>query len=163
MISRTRFTGRPVALLLFDLDRFKSINDKFGHSAGDAVLSAFCRLATSLLRPTDLFGRIGGEEFASLLPDTTRQDALLLAERLRTAFKATSHEVADQTLTATVCVGVAVSDDASSDLAALLDAADRALYRAKATGRNRVELSSYSATAPPPRPSRVLSSALDGG
>jgi diguanylate cyclase (GGDEF)-like protein len=155
MMARTRFTGRPVALLLFDLDRFKSINDRFGHSAGDAVLSAFCLLATSLLRPTDLFGRIGGEEFASLLPDTTRQDALLLAERLRAAFEATSHKIADQTLTATVCVGVAVSDDASSDLAALLEAADRALYRAKTMGRNRVELSMHSATPLSTRPSGV--------
>jgi diguanylate cyclase (GGDEF)-like protein len=137
---RTRFARRPAALLLFDLDRFKSINDRFGHGVGDGVLVAFCQLATSLLRPTDLFGRIGGEEFASLLPDTTRRDALLLAERLRAAFEATSHKVAEQTLTATVSVGIAISDDASPDLGALLDVADQALYRAKATGRNRVEL-----------------------
>ena len=134
LMVRTRFTNRPAALLMFDLDRFKSINDKFGHTAGDAVLIAFCQLATSLLRPTDLFGRIGGEEFASLLPDTTRQDALLLAERLRAAFEVTTHTVAGRTLTATVCVGVAISDDASYDLAALLDVADQALYRAKAIG-----------------------------
>ena len=140
-MARTRFARRPAALLLFDLDRFKSINDKFGHGAGDGVLTAFCQLATSLLRPTDLFGRIGGEEFASLLPDTTRQDALLLAERLRAAFEATTHPLADGPLSATASVGVAISDDASSDLAGLLDVADQALYRAKAMGRNRVELS----------------------
>ena len=96
-------------------------------------------LATSLLRPTDLFGRIGGEEFASLLPDTDQQDALLLAERLRIAFETTSHEVAERSLTATISVGVAISDETRSDLSALVAAADQALYRVKATGRNRVE------------------------
>jgi diguanylate cyclase (GGDEF)-like protein len=151
VVVRIRFTGRPAALLLFDLDRFKNINDKFGHGAGDAVLTAFCQLATSLLRPTDLFGRIGGEEFAILLPDTARQDALLLAERLRAAFEATAHKVAERTLTATVSVGVAISDAASSDLAALLDVADQALYRAKALGRNRVELSTHSPQSPSAR------------
>jgi GGDEF domain-containing protein len=76
LMIRTRFTNRPAALLTFDLDRFKSINDKFGHPAGDTVLVTFCQLATSQLRPTDLFGRMGGEEFASLLPETTLQDAI---------------------------------------------------------------------------------------
>ena len=90
-MKRTRFARRPVALLMFDLDGFKNINDRYGHQAGDEVLIAFCRLSTSMLRPTDLFGRIGGEEFASLLPGTERQDALWLAERLRTAFEDVSH------------------------------------------------------------------------
>ena len=86
----------------------------------------------------------GGAQFASLLPDIGRQDALVLAERLRAAFEATRHTVAAQPFTATVSVGAAMSDDASSDLAALLDVADQALYRAKALGRNRVELSTLS-------------------
>jgi diguanylate cyclase (GGDEF)-like protein len=149
LMTRIRFTNRPAALLAFDLDRFKGINDKFGHPTGDTVLVSFCRLATSQLRPTDLFGRMGGEEFASLLPDTTWQDALQLAERLRAAFEATCHMVAEQPFTATVSVGVAASNDASFDLAALLVTADQALYRAKASGRNRVELS----TLAPPLPS----------
>jgi diguanylate cyclase (GGDEF)-like protein len=159
LMARTRFARRPAALLLFDLDRFKSINDRFGHGTGDAVLTAFCQLATSLLRPTDLFGRIGGEEFASLLPDTTRQDALSLAERLRAAFEATTHTLADGPLTATVSVGVAISDDESFDLFALLDAADQALYRAKALGRNRVELSTDSTALRSMNQRPVLSSA----
>jgi diguanylate cyclase (GGDEF)-like protein len=104
-------------------------------------------LATSLLRPTDLFGRIGGEEFASLLPDTARQDAIRLAERLRATFEATSHTVVERP----VSVGVAISDDASFDLSALLDAADQALYRAKALRRNRVELSTSSGQPNPAR------------
>ncbi len=153
---RTRFARRPVALLLFDLDRFKSINDRYGHQAGDEVLTAFCRLATVMLRPTDLFGRIGGEEFASLLPDTEQQDALWLAERLRTAFEGASHTVGGRTLTATVSVGVAVSDDASVDLSALQKQADQALYRAKALGRNRVEISGRPDEPLPARQRNVL-------
>ena len=151
LMVRARFTNQPVALLTFDLDRFKSINDKFGHPAGDTVLVTFCQLATSQLRPTDLFGRMGGEEFASLLPDTTRQDAIWLAERLRAAFEATCHTAAEQPIAATVSVGVATSDDASFDLSALLTAADQALYRAKALGRNRVELSTLSQQSPSAR------------
>ena len=144
LMIRSRYTNRPAALLTFDLDRFKSINDRFGHPAGDTVLVTFCQLATSQLRPTDLFARMGGEEFASLLPDTTWQDATWLAERLRGAFEATAQKVAGQTITATVSVGVATSEDGSSDLSALLVAADQALYRAKALGRNRVEHSTLS-------------------
>ena len=96
------------------------------------MLTGFCQLATSLLRPTDLFGRIGGEEFAIFLPDMIWQDAVSLAERLRASFEATSHTIADQPLTATVSVGVAISDDVNIDLSALLEAADQALYCAKA-------------------------------
>jgi diguanylate cyclase (GGDEF)-like protein len=155
---RTRFARQPAALLIFDLDRFKNINDNIGHGAGDSVLTAFCQLATSLLRPTDLFGRIGGEEFASLLPDTAREDALWLAERLRSAVEATSHTAAERPLIATASVGVAISDNASFDLSALLDAADGALYRAKALGRNRVELSTHLAALRSTQPSAVLSS-----
>jgi diguanylate cyclase (GGDEF)-like protein len=151
LMIRTHFTNQPAALLTFDLDRFESINDKFGHPAGDTVLVTFCQLATSQLRPTDLFGRMGGEEFASLLPDTTRQDAIWLAERLRAAFEATCHTAAEQPITATVSVGVATSDDASFDLSALLIAADQALYHAKALGRNRVELSTPSQQSPSAR------------
>jgi len=159
-LMRTRFARRPVAFLVFDLDRFKSINDRYGHHAGDQVLTAFCRLATSMLRPTDLFGRIGGEEFASLLPGTERQAALCLAERLRTAFEGTSHTVGGRTLTATVSVGIAVSDDAAVDLSALLDEADQALYRAKALGRNRVEISERPAEPLPTKQRSVLFPAM---
>jgi diguanylate cyclase (GGDEF)-like protein len=150
-MTRTRFARQPAALLTFDLDRFKSINDKFGHHVGDEVLTAFCQVATSLLRPTDLFGRIGSEEFASLLPDIGRQDALVLADRIRAAFEVTHHAVAAQPFTATVSVGVAISDDASLDLSPLLVAADQALYRAKTLGRNRVELSTHSPQSPSAR------------
>ena len=146
LLMRARFAREPTALILFDLDRFKSINDRYGHLTGDKVLTSFCRSATSHLRPNDLFGRIGGEEFASLLPDTGRHDALWLAERVRKAYEAFSHTTVQYAFRSTVSVGVAISDEKGTDLNALLNAADKALYRAKALGRNRVEPSPYWAT-----------------
>ena len=111
LLMRARFAREPTALILFDLDRFKSINDRYGHLTGDKVLTSFCRLATSHLRPNDLFGRIGGEEFASLLPDTGRHDALWLAERVRKAYEAFSHTTVQYAFRSTVSVGVAISDE----------------------------------------------------
>jgi len=143
-LIRANYARQPTALLMFDLDCFKSINDTFGHQTGDGVLTAFCRLATSQLRPTDLFARIGGEEFAMLLPDTEEKEALRLAERLQAAFEATSCAVGEHALSATVSVGVAISDSANPDLDALLKAADQALYRAKDAGRNCVKLAWHS-------------------
>ena len=127
---------RPVALLLFDLDRFKEINDSAGHQAGDRVLQAFCDLVGASIRPGDLFGRLGGEEFAYLLVDASMAQALHAAERLRRDFAAISfpHLVVNPT----VSVGVAMANEAGRSLSTLLALADRALYRAKADGRNRV-------------------------
>jgi diguanylate cyclase (GGDEF)-like protein len=141
VLKRARFARQPTAFIMFDLDRFKSINDRYGHHVGDEVLTEFCRLATSSLRPNDLFGRIGGEEFACLLPITGRRDALRLAERVRTAFAAAYHTIGEHKLSATVSVGVAIADDSSLDLDTLLKQADQALGRAKSAGRNCVEQS----------------------
>jgi diguanylate cyclase (GGDEF)-like protein len=143
LLMRTECAKQPAALIMFDLDHFKTINDKFGHGAGDEVLVAFCRLVTAQLRPNDLFGRIGGEEFASLLPNTTPQDALWLAERVRAAVENASHSVGNSTIRATVSAGVALSNDPATDLPGLLKVADQALYRAKEAGRNCVEISSF--------------------
>lgn len=126
----------PAALLLFDLDCFKQINDQFGHPAGDAVLVRFCEAAEKILPPGSVFGRMGGEEFACLIPDMALIPALHTAERVRAAFAHASDRV--DLPPATVSVGVATTGDAI-DLAGLLAAADRALYRAKDRGRNRVE------------------------
>jgi diguanylate cyclase (GGDEF)-like protein len=142
LLKRARFARQPTALIMFDLDRFKSINDRYGHHTGDEVLTAFCRLATSQLRPNDVFGRIGGEEFASLLPVTDEQDALWLAERLRAAFEAVHHTIGEHRFCVTVSVGVAIADDSNLGLDTLLKRADQALGRAKRAGRNCVEQSS---------------------
>jgi diguanylate cyclase (GGDEF)-like protein len=139
LLHRTAFDRRPAVLLLFDLDKFKNVNDAFGHHVGDRVLTAFCGVATAALRPADLFGRLGGEEFASLLPHTALNEGLDVAERIRANFEATMLQVGSDTLAATVSIGVAISSDQNRDLAGLLMAADRALYSAKASGRNRVQ------------------------
>lgn len=127
---------RPAALLLFDLDRFKQVNDTAGHQTGDRVLKAFSGLVAASMRPGDLFGRLGGEEFACLLLNASMAEALQTAERLRREFE----EMRFPGLTAktTVSVGVAMTTDTGRTLPALLATADRALYRAKAEGRNRV-------------------------
>jgi len=127
---------RPAALLLFDIDRFKEVNDTAGHQAGDRVLQAFCDLVGTSLRAGDLFGRLGGEEFACLLANASMAQALHVAERLCREFAAMRLPGLD--VRATVSVGVAMASEAGRDLPTLLALADRALYRAKADGRNRV-------------------------
>jgi diguanylate cyclase (GGDEF)-like protein len=139
LLHRIVFDRQPAALLLFDLDKFKTVNDTFGHHVGDRVLTAFCGVATVALRPGDLFGRLGGEEFAALLPHTSLDGGLVVAERIRANFEAMTLDFGAGTLAATVSVGVAMAGDRARDLAALIMAADRALYRAKANGRNRIE------------------------
>jgi diguanylate cyclase (GGDEF)-like protein len=149
LLARASLGKEPVALVMFDLDRFKRINDRFGHAAGDEVLLAFCRLASAQMRPTDLFARIGGEEFATLLPNAAAQDALLLAERVRAAIEAAPQMVQERVVRMTVSAGVASSNEGTIALGVFLGAADNALYRAKAAGRNRVEMiSSELACAP---------------
>jgi len=127
---------RPAALLLFDLDQFKEVNDTAGHQAGDRVLQAFSELIAASMRPGDLFGRLGGEEFACLLANSSMTHALATAERLRREFAAM--RLPDLDVNPTVSVGVAMASEAGKSLPALLAIADRALYRAKADGRNRV-------------------------
>lgn len=135
LLDRIVSDRRPAALLLFDLDRFKEVNDTAGHQAGDRVLQAFSNLVAGSIRPGDLFARLGGEEFACLLADAPMAEALKLAERLRGRFGEMSF--VDVRAAVTVSVGVAMATE-RRDLSALLANADRALYRAKAEGRNRV-------------------------
>ena len=148
MLKEIAGRRRTAALVLFDIDRFKEVNDTAGHQAGDAVLKAFAELVTASLRPGDLFGRLGGEEFACLLPKTSMAQALQLAEHIRSAFAGLPFPYLDGRVT--VSVGLAMSGEmtneiagkivsgSDSELQVLLAAADRALYRAKADGRNRV-------------------------
>ena len=130
----------PMAVLLFDLDHFKSINDRYGHAVGDKVLQIFAATASESMRATDLFGRLGGEEFAACLYNTPRERALAIAEHIRSSFAEATANVDGQAVASTVSVGVVMTQVAVSDVHALLGQADQALYCAKDRGRNRVEL-----------------------
>ena len=140
VIAREAGANRPVTVMILDIDHFKSINDRFGHAAGDEVLKEFAQIVAGMLRVTDLCGRIGGEEFAALLPCPI-EEALIAAERVRDAF-ANAGLVVDQTsVDTTVSIGVA-DGPVGTELDVLLAAADAALYKAKRSGRNRVETAS---------------------
>lgn len=134
--TRSASGPRSAAVLVFDLDNFKDINDRFGHAVGDRVLTAFGETAKRNIRGGDMLARIGGEEFAALLSPADRRSALAVAERIRSAFVKDAAHLADGA--ATVSVGVAVVEGTSPNFAAMTRAADDALYRAKAEGRNRV-------------------------
>jgi diguanylate cyclase (GGDEF)-like protein len=137
-LSRAAIDKQTVALIAFDLDHFKCINDRYGHLAGDRTLCSFCGVVTEALRAGDLFGRIGGEEFACLLVDISSADAVATAERLRCRFADVEIYSGSTVLRTTVSSGVAMARQSQPDLEALMSAADRALYRAKELGRNRV-------------------------
>lgn len=132
----------PLAVLVLDLDRFKSLNDTYGHDAGDIWLRAFADLTQGLLRREDLLCRYGGEEFLALLPQTSLDSARLAAERIRRGVEGLRLAHGGAELASTVSIGVAIRDGADTTLKAVIAAADRALYRAKAEGRNRVEIAS---------------------
>ena len=137
VIEREAHAGRPVTVLIFDIDHFKSINDRFGHPAGDEILKLFAAVVINGLRITDLSGRIGGEEFAALLP-CALEEGVIVAERVRETFAGAG--LVDETgpVDTTVSIGVA-GGPAGTELEVLLAAADTALYQAKRGGRNRVE------------------------
>jgi diguanylate cyclase (GGDEF)-like protein len=142
LLKRQATDPRPIAVMLLDLDNFKSINDRFGHAIGDRVLQRFAQVGNGCVRRMDLFGRLGGEEFAALLADTSRERALAVAEQIRSSFADGTIEVEGKPVVATVSIGVVISHDAVLDLSALLAQADHALYRAKDNGRNRIEIAS---------------------
>jgi diguanylate cyclase (GGDEF)-like protein len=131
---------RPIAVLIADLDRFKSINDRFGHGVGDQVLRLFAEVASAKLGPCDLIGRLGGEEFSIVLYDAGRDKALATAERIRLSFETAAAEVSGRPVGGTVSMGMVVAENGLADLPALLVQADEALYCAKERGRNRIEM-----------------------
>jgi diguanylate cyclase (GGDEF)-like protein len=137
LIEREANGGRPVTVLIFDIDHFKSINDRFGHPAGDEILKLFSAVVVNNLRLSDLSGRIGGEEFAALLP-CPLEEGVIVAERVREAFEASGIVCEEGPVDTTVSIGVA-GGPAGTELEVLLASADTALYQAKRTGRNRVE------------------------
>lgn len=138
LVRRQASLDRPVAVYMIDLDRFKSINDRFGHSVGDRVLQIFAETATTNLRSSDLVGRLGGEEFAVVIADACRDNAFAVGERIRTAFAVAAADIAGLPVNATASIGVSIIQDPDQDMTTLLDQADEALYRAKSLGRDRV-------------------------
>jgi diguanylate cyclase (GGDEF)-like protein len=138
--SRSKRHSTQLSIAELDIDHFKKINDQYGHAAGDGVLISLCNTSKRLVRDTNIFARIGGEEFALLLPDTNLDGAVSLAERLRRV-------IADNTLTldgveirCTVSIGVASLKPTDTCIEDTILRADMALYNAKANGRNRVEI-----------------------
>jgi diguanylate cyclase (GGDEF)-like protein len=138
IVQRHRFSGDPLCIALMDVDHFKRVNDRFGHPAGDTVLAAISRVIRRCLRPTDLVARMGGEEFALIFPHTPLAGGVRAVERLREAIAAEpiAHDGAHLPAV-TVSIGL-VGDHVDADCAELLGGADRALYRAKHSGRDRV-------------------------
>jgi diguanylate cyclase (GGDEF)-like protein len=137
-LARSLRYGQPLHLLYMDLDHFKSVNDRYGHDAGDVVLTAVVATCRTTLRATDLFGRLGGEEFAALLIQTDSRAARQTAERLRKAIAKTSVPCGQATVGVTASIGMAGLDGPQESLETLLKRADTALYAAKRGGRNRL-------------------------
>ncbi len=131
----------PVSIIVFDMDSFKKVNDTFGHSTGDWVLQSVCEIVQAHLRRDDIFGRLGGEEFAICLADSSPEAALQLAERCRMAIAMIDTEASGYRFSLTASFGIASADlHGLHDFEATLEAADKALYQAKAQGRNCVSV-----------------------
>ncbi|HET6352207.1 MAG TPA: diguanylate cyclase [Coriobacteriia bacterium] len=140
-VARTRRYGSPLSLCMMDLDSFKEVNDRYGHSAGDALLRAVAVLLKAELRAIDVAVRYGGDEFAMILPNTHKTDAWAVAEKIRDALqRLTVTTETDAMISSSASIGIASVGEATQHANDLLDAADRALYVAKRAGRNRVEL-----------------------
>jgi diguanylate cyclase (GGDEF)-like protein len=145
VVAHSARTVSPLAAILIDLDHFKRINDTYGHDKGDAVLAAVGDVLSGSLRASDFVGRNGGEEFVALLPDTDSTSAALIGEKLRGAIAAIDLPGLDRAVTASF--GIAIHPDMAGDSETLLRLADRALYAAKAGGRNRVEIADRATSA----------------
>jgi diguanylate cyclase (GGDEF)-like protein len=130
--------GRPLALLMIDIDFFKSVNDTYGHDAGDAVIKAVADTLQKRKRTTDIAGRLGGEEFGLILPEATLESAVVAGERLRQLVAGRAVATENYCISVTISVGASVAEGAMSGFDELLKQADVALYEAKNSGRNRV-------------------------
>ncbi|MFH2125766.1 MAG: diguanylate cyclase [Pseudomonadota bacterium] len=139
-VARSHRYGGPLSLIMLDVDHFKAVNDSYGHEVGDEVLVSLSQVCRQVLRQVDLFGRVGGEEFMALLPETGLEAAAMVAERLRNALAAQAVSASKPELRVTISLGVAQLTP-ETRLSDLMRLADDAMYRAKQNGRNRVEIS----------------------
>lgn len=138
-IDRARRFAEPLSVAMIDIDHFKGINDIYGHAAGDKVIIALTQRISDFIRKIDFVGRIGGEEFALLLPRANKEPALEVAQRLRLVLSEQVVDIGDAEVKFTVSIGIAALRPTTRDLADLMRNADAALYKAKREGRNRVE------------------------
>jgi diguanylate cyclase (GGDEF)-like protein len=136
--SRFQRYQRPLSMLMLDIDHFKSVNDRYGHAVGDEAITSVATACQNGKRNSDIAGRLGGEEFAILLPETDAAQAMVVAERIRESIAAQFLTVHKVRFNVTVSVGIAPASLGMSGIDALLREADAALYRAKEAGRNRV-------------------------
>jgi diguanylate cyclase (GGDEF)-like protein len=137
-LARFRRYRRPVSMLLLDIDDFKAINDRFGHDVGDRMIVHVAMLCDENKRTADVVARVGGEEFAVLLPETDLESSSAVAERLRHLVSTRPLEAGGDQVSVTVSVGVAEFDPTMTGVSDLIKLADRMLYRAKRAGRNRI-------------------------
>jgi diguanylate cyclase (GGDEF)-like protein len=137
-LGRSQRYMRPCSFLMIDIDHFKRVNDTFGHEMGDWVLKTVATVLATARREADVVARFGGEEFVIMLPETTPAAAATVAERIRSLVSAHSMTIGDTTLNVTISAGVGEVTASSASIEAVLRDADRALYEAKQTGRNRV-------------------------
>jgi diguanylate cyclase (GGDEF)-like protein len=135
---------RPLSVLIIDVDHFKTVNDRFGHDEGDKVLKLIAIVCGSAKRESDAVARIGGEEFALLLPETTEEAAFIIAERLLVQVRECLYPVGDENIGLTVSIGLATATPGMSGIETLIKRADDALYEAKRSGRDRVAIASPS-------------------
>ncbi|MCA9791087.1 MAG: diguanylate cyclase, partial [Candidatus Eremiobacteraeota bacterium] len=136
--QRARRYPSPLAGVMLDADNFKAVNDNYGHDVGDQVLKALAGVVAAQLRVSEVFGRMGGEEFAIAMPSTDAQGAAIMAERLRQAVAALEVEARGEKVRFTISIGIAELTPADTSFASILSRADAALYQAKAAGRNQV-------------------------
>ncbi len=136
-VARSKRHNLKLSLLMIDLDHFKQCNDTYGHLVGDIVLKEISRIMKEYVRQVDLIGRYGGEEFVIALPDTDKNSALNVADRIRMSVEKHKFRAYDETISMTISIGVATFPETGDDVATLIDRADQALYKAKEAGRNR--------------------------
>jgi diguanylate cyclase (GGDEF)-like protein len=147
LLARHEYESAPLCLLFLDLDHFKALNDRFGHSSGDDVLMGFVKLLGECIRPTDFLFRIGGEEFCCLLPHTRIEQAEAIAERIRYQVEQAVLDIGGVPVRTTVSIGIASTESFGYQLDTLMRRADNAVYAAKRQGRNRAVVASISAVS----------------
>ena len=155
LCARQADGNKPVTLMMFDLDHFKSVNDRFCHGVGDDVLRTFAETIRKSMRASDIVGRLGGEEFAAIVAEPMEL-ATPIAERVRASFESAGAVVAGHAIGATVSIGAATATDVVTNIDALIACADAALYRAKGEGRNRLRVA---AGGPPGERARLIAAA----